>query len=103
MTVIDEIAAERQRQVQKEGWSIKHDDTHTRGELALAAACYAKEAALPAVLPLTTKNGTLWPWSLEWWKPKTPRRDLIRAAALIIAEIERLDRKDIRAAGGVKE
>jgi hypothetical protein len=27
-----------------------------------------------------------------WWKPKDRRRDLVRAAALIIAEIERLDR-----------
>jgi len=28
-----------------------------------------------------------------WWKPKGPRRDLIRAAALIVAEIERIDRR----------
>lgn len=33
-----------------------------------------------------------WPWALEWWKPKDNRRNLIRAAALVIAEIERLDR-----------
>ena len=32
-------------------------------------------------------------WSKDWWKPKDKRRDLIRAAALIVAEIERLDRK----------
>jgi len=30
-------------------------------------------------------------WAREWWKPKDRRRDLIRAAALIVAEIERLD------------
>jgi hypothetical protein len=34
----------------------------------------------------------LWPWHDDWWKPKDRRRDLIRAAALIVAEIERLDR-----------
>lgn len=35
-----------------------------------------------------------WPlsWAKSWLKPKDRRRDLIRAAALIIAEIERLDR-----------
>lgn len=33
-----------------------------------------------------------WPWSREWWKPKNPRRDLVKAGALIVAEIERLDR-----------
>ena len=27
-----------------------------------------------------------------WFKPTTPRRDLVKAGALIIAEIERLDR-----------
>lgn len=33
-----------------------------------------------------------WPWQRKWWKPKDPRRDLVRAGALIIAEIERIDR-----------
>jgi hypothetical protein len=33
-----------------------------------------------------------WPWLSKWWKPKDRRRDLVRAAALVIAEIERLDR-----------
>jgi hypothetical protein len=46
----------------------------------------------------TTPKAEFWPWSLHWWKPKSPRRDLIRAAALIVAEIERLDRADSRAA-----
>jgi hypothetical protein len=34
----------------------------------------------------------VWPWSREWWQPKDRRRDLVRAGALIVAEIERLDR-----------
>lgn len=29
---------------------------------------------------------------MMWWKPGAPRRMLIKAAALIVAEIERLDR-----------
>lgn len=87
MTVIDEIAAERKRQIEKEGWSSDHDDTHDRGEMALAAAAYAKNAAGPGPIPKP-----LWPWSYEWWRPTTPRRDLIKAAALIVAELERLDR-----------
>lgn len=32
-----------------------------------------------------------WPWEAKWWKPKTVREDLVRAAALLIAEIDRLD------------
>ncbi len=88
MPVIDEIAAERRRQVEAEGWSHEHDDQHDEGEMAWAAACYA--IGRDAIGSLQTK---LWPWSREWWKPKDARRDLIRAAALIVAEIERLDRK----------
>lgn len=81
-----DVIAERERQKQAEGWTSEHDDRgHPNGELALAAACYvlhgAEEAAPPA-----------WPWSWTWWKPKNRRRNLVRAAALLIAEIERLDR-----------
>lgn len=38
MSVIDEIAAERQRQVEVEGWTAEHDDKHADGSLAQAAA-----------------------------------------------------------------
>lgn len=81
--VIAEIHAERRRQIEREGWSARHDDRHHGcGELAGAAACYA----VPEL------KDHLWPWQDNDWKPKERRRDLIRAAALIVAEIERLDR-----------
>lgn len=87
MTIIDEIVAERKRQREVEGWTFEHDDHHDNGELAKAAACYA----MPREFPRTeTPRG--WPWSKEWWKPHGRRHDLIRAAALIVAELERLDR-----------
>ena len=38
--------------------------------------------------------GELWPWLSSWWKPSTNRRDLVKAGALILAEIERLDRAE---------
>jgi hypothetical protein len=84
---LQDVIAERIRQVNEEGWTADHDDGHDTGNLALAAACYA--------LQTTTKHylaSELWPWDFQWWKPKGPRSDLVRAAALIIAEIERLDR-----------
>lgn len=37
-----------------------------------------------------------WPWTgwaTEWFKPKDDRYNLVRAAALLLAEIERLDRR----------
>lgn len=36
---------------------------------------------------------TPWPWDAKWWKPKNTRRDLVRAGALIVAELERMDRE----------
>lgn len=103
MSVIDEIAAERRRQIEVEGWTPDHDAQHRDGQLSAAAACYAKRASHFVVLG--SDHATrfpedrfgppgAWPksWHRRWWKPKTVRRDLIRAAALIVAEIERLDR-----------
>lgn len=97
-SVIEEIAAERRRQVCVEDWTPEHDDEHDTGALAAAAACYALEACAPAAENdywrerRRTAARELWPWDYEWRKPKGSRRDLVRAAALIVAEIERLDR-----------
>ena len=104
-----DVLAERQRQINAEGWTQGHDDRHAVGELAGAAACYAMQAALDSIgdrrLSRTVKAtiGELWPWSAQWWKPTTNRRDLIKAAALIIAEIERLDRAALAAAKSVQK
>jgi hypothetical protein len=88
-----DVLDERARQVTGEGWTHEHDDGHRDGELAAAAACYAASAHddFPWDPP------TDWPWSGQWWKPsdeRSPRRDLVKAAALILAEIERLDRAE---------
>ncbi|MEI2299304.1 hypothetical protein [Ensifer sp. MJa1] len=94
-----DVLAERERQMAVEGWSIGHDDAYLDGELAEAAAAYALGSYRLAVSARvkgqphdTTHYRTIWPWSLEWWKPTERRRDLVKAGALIIAEIERIDR-----------
>lgn len=92
---LDDIAAERARQISAEGWTPEHDDEHRRGEMANAAAAYARRAGALIVDPDLTPypfRQPWWPWDAQWWKPKDPRRNLVRAAALIVAEIERLDR-----------
>lgn len=89
---LDEIAVERQRQIGKEGWTLEHDDSHISGEMAAAAACYALSSFLNTEHSLNTIFTRYWPWDRKWWKPECGRRDLIRAAALIVAEIERMDR-----------
>lgn len=90
--VLCEVSAERRRQIEQEGWKPEHDDEHIRGEIASAAASYAV-CGLKGGEALAIG---IWPWSRSWWKPKDRRRDLVRAGALIVAEIERLDRASIR-------
>ena len=75
------IAEERKRQIEKEGWLAAHDDEHANGEMAQAAACYT-----------LGEDCVEWPWEEEWWKPKDRISDLVRAGALIAAEIDRLTR-----------
>lgn len=87
-----DVLAERQRQVSVEDWAPGHDDEHVAGELALAAVCYAlpPHQRYVGASPFR-RTPTFWPWA-GGWKPKDARSDLIRAGALILAEIERLDR-----------
>jgi hypothetical protein len=91
-----EIVEERVRQVEVEHFTLAHDDAYQHGELALAAAALASFAGYSdhrrAGQQLTKSWPSTWPAGWEW-KPKDRRRDLIRAAALIIAEVERLDRQ----------
>lgn len=87
------IAEERQRQIILEGWSSKHDDAHTGDELACAAACYVAPEYKRFTF-IDDASPDLWPWDDDWWKP-TPDdriRELVKAGALIVAEIERLQR-----------
>ena len=88
------LLRERLRQVKEEGWTPAHDDAHAHGELAFAAACYALSGTgfrLQSYVFRTIEE--LWPWARAWWKPKDRTRDLERAGALIIAELERLERQ----------
>lgn len=86
-----DVLAERTRQIAVEGWSDDHDDDHDDWALSRAAGCYAFHPSIGLPEGFVP---TLWPWDGGWWKPTTPRRDLVKAAALILAEIERLDRME---------
>lgn len=97
-TGIELITEERQRQIEQEGWTAGSDDLHCQGEMAAAGACYAKFAAscarMPANSVLSRSPFVDWPWHRSWWKPTGGVRDLVKAGALIAAEIDRLQRKE---------
>lgn len=89
----DDVLAERRRQVEAEGWTPEHDDDHGDGAMCMAAVCYAEWDHYEH--PSGDGNGLVpanWPWATAWWKPRDRRRNLVKAAALLLAEIERLDR-----------
>lgn len=89
----DLIRAERQRQIEEEGWSAEHDAEHDDQSLAWAARCYIDAATIPADQWRSIRVPPLnWPWRVEDWKPTRGEdtvRDLVRAGALIAAEIDR--------------
>ena len=79
------ISTERARQRSEEGWTEDHDDEHCNGELVKAAVTYALAA-------ISRVDDGLWPWSPEWFKPAGQYRMLVKAGALIAAELDRLER-----------
>lgn len=102
---LEAIIQERIRQTMVEGYTLAHDDEHTEGQLALLAAAYALSSRypghsgyyddsvslstqeLPFELRMVLEVLQTYNWSFN---PKDPIRDLSRAGALIMAELERL-------------
>lgn len=107
------IAAERQRQIDVEGYTAKHDDNHRDGSLVLAAACYAAGSVGVRLYKQDTRGASIhfvdpWPWersadrryyaSKSSDKLREPTLDesirlLEKAGALIAAEIDTLLRE----------
>jgi len=100
---VELIAAERRRQIEVEGWTPEHDEEHDSGELLDAARSYELVAAFQllgddpehadsAIVRRATEVPPIWPWDQSWWKPSDdPIRNLVKAGALIAAEIDRLE------------
>jgi hypothetical protein len=98
---VELIKRERARQMSEEGWTPKHDDTHKRGEMAFAGAAYARLSGQIAIhganKEALSAEPLAWPWAEKWWKPSEDQvRNLVKAGALIAAEIDRLQRKQAR-------
>lgn len=94
------VIAERFRQKEVEGWDEAHDDEMPRGALASAGAVYALDGRMATVVSDPIHGAEVpvgpmcfWPWDLDHYKPYDYRRNLVRSAALIMAEGDKLDRK----------
>lgn len=91
---------ERHRQVCVEGYDPEHDDTHTQGEIAMAAVCYAMPPdSRELLMSMVHPKGALWwwPWSASSYKPSAGTkegrlREIAKAGALLLAEYERISR-----------
>ncbi|MHB1065711.1 MAG: hypothetical protein ACYC1Z_14690, partial [Georgenia sp.] len=99
------IAAERRRQVEVEGWTPEHDDAHDADELARAATVYAMPAEPRRHWSVVRGEGlgdSMWPADWGPFKPSPDDRvrELVKAGALIVAEIERLHRARAAGTGG---
>ena len=96
---VELIERERQRQMAVEKWTPEHDDEHVRGELLDAGLSYVLSAinvGHPAMLTPPSE----WPWDEVSWKPSGDVVcDLVKAGALIAAEIDRLQRRAEMQAG----
>lgn len=98
LEAVRDVLAERQRQVETEGWTAEHDDRHRDRSLALTAALYA--TPIPLLERRELAGGTAyvdpWCWDRRWDKRRkhSERRRLVIAAALLLAEISRLDRAE---------
>lgn len=89
--ILGDILTERERQLEQEGWDDAHDSQHDNEELARAAACYAWPGSRVAT-GSDAARAAAWPWDECWDKRNkhSRRRQLVIAAALIMAELERV-------------
>jgi hypothetical protein len=100
---VELIADERKRQIEVEGWTAEHDSEHKDGQLANAAAYYAMTDETISFIDNDWGNDMhlhIWPFDLKWLKrnPNDRVQELVKAGALIAAEIDRLkiDENDTR-------
>lgn len=104
--ILEEVKAERIRQIEVEGYKPEHDDEHDSGELADAGAAYivSNETERCGIEnELGSIKQLLWKLDRAQFKASNAgdghddvgharRRDLIKGITMAVAEIERLDR-----------
>ncbi len=94
---IEQMAEERAAHQSREGFDDARDDRYDPAVLLHAGMSYLMHAAILLVKreqPPACFIPKFWPWSRDWWKPsEDPVRNLVKAGALIAAEIDRIQRE----------
>ena len=96
-SILFTIGVERARQIDVKGRTAEHDDCYADGALALAAALYALPYQIiqqDDYMYLHMRLELSCNWIIS--RNEDPRHRLIKAGALIVAEIERLDRAALK-------
>lgn len=81
------VQKKRGKQIHKHGYSPKHDDTHSHGELARAGAILAEYAVSHTAC-------LAWPFAERFSPDASDVENRINAAALIVADLDRELRKE---------
>ena len=83
-TAIDLVKKEREKQISKHGYTIVHDRQHPK-----KAVLYGALAYLNSVIYSPNIGIEDWPFEEESFKPEGDVNNLVKAAAMIIAEIDK--------------
>jgi hypothetical protein len=94
---VELVRVERLRQILEYGYTTEHDASYQHNQLPAAALTYLQSALIRETYKpdaqgpyLADQVSDSWPWDEDCFNPTTTLRDLTKAAALIIAEIDRL-------------
>lgn len=82
----------RERAKQRRKWGDNHDDQHVSGDLAAVASYLAYPPDPPVYVGEAEANIPCPEWAVDLAAKHAHREQLVVAGALIVAEIERLDR-----------
>lgn len=88
-----DVLAERVRQIDVEHYTLAHDLLHHPGELGLASASYLNTAIdqLHGKEHDPAEEADTWPWQREAWRPGTARENIVKALAIGLALLDRID------------